>query len=42
MVAAAKVKKAENLVKSSRPFSKGLVKAFERLLASNPPISGIN
>ena len=40
MVAAAKVKKVENLVKASRPFSKALVQAFERLLASNPPISG--
>lgn len=32
MVAAAKVKKAENAAKSSRPFSEELIKAFKRLL----------
>ena len=34
MVAAAKVKKAENNVKASRPFSEELIKAFKKLLAA--------
>lgn len=34
MVAAAKVKKAENNVKASRPFSDELITAFKRLLAA--------
>jgi len=34
MVAAAKVKKAENNVKASRPFSDELIKAFKKLLHS--------
>lgn len=34
MVAAAKVKKAENSVKSGRPFSDELIKAFKKLLAA--------
>lgn len=34
MVAAAKVKKAENSVKSARPFSEELIKAFKRLLSA--------
>jgi len=34
MVAAAKVKKAENAVKSSRPFSEELIVAFKKLLVS--------
>ena len=34
MVAAAKVKKAENTVKASRPFTKELVSMFKKLLAS--------
>lgn len=34
MVAAAKVKKAENSVKAGRPFSDELIKAFKTLLAS--------
>jgi len=38
MVAAAKVKKAENQVKASRPFSEELVKCFEKLMAKNPQI----
>jgi len=38
MVAAAKVKKAENQVKSSRPFSTELSKCFARLISSNPEI----
>lgn len=33
MVAAAKVKKAENSVKAARPFSQELIKAFKKLLA---------
>lgn len=35
MVAAAKVKKAENSVKSARPFSDELIKAFKKLLNSS-------
>jgi F-type H+-transporting ATPase subunit gamma len=35
MVSAAKVKRAENKVKASRPFSDELSKSFKRLLASN-------
>jgi len=42
MVAAAKVKKAENRVKASRPFSNELNKAFERLLASKPNIHNMS
>ena len=34
MVAAAKVKKAENTVKASRPFTRELVNMFEKLLSS--------
>lgn len=34
MVAAAKVKKAENAVKAGRPFSDELIKAFKKLLAA--------
>lgn len=34
MVAAAKVKKAENNVKASRPFSEELIKAFKKLLVA--------
>lgn len=34
MVAAAKVKKAENSVKAARPFSEELIKAFKTLLSS--------
>lgn len=34
MVAAAKVKKAENSVKAGRPFSDELIKAFKKLLAT--------
>lgn len=34
MVAAAKVKKAENSVKAGRPFSDELIKAFKKLLAA--------
>lgn len=42
MVAAAKVKKAENFVKASRPFTNELIKAFERLMGSNPSIEGFS
>ncbi|MFH0702362.1 MAG: ATP synthase F1 subunit gamma [bacterium] len=42
MVAVAKVKKAENKVKASRPFSNELLKAFQRLLAAKPEINNIN
>jgi len=44
MVAAAKVKKAENNVKASRPFSEELINAFKKLLAavSDYSSSGIN
>lgn len=38
MVAAAKVKRAENRVKASRPFSAELSIAFQRLLATRPEI----
>jgi len=38
MVAAAKVKKAENQVKSSRPFSNELARCFIKLIASKPEI----
>jgi len=38
MVAAAKVKKAENQVKASRPFSTELSKCFTKLISSNPEI----
>ena len=38
MVAAAKVKKAENQVKSSRPFSNELARCFTKLIASKPEI----
>jgi len=38
MVAAAKVKKAENQVKSSRPFSNELARSFTKLIASKPEI----
>ena len=34
MVAAAKVKRAENLVKTSRPYTKELVAMFQKLLNS--------
>ncbi len=34
MVAAAKVKKAENSVKAARPFSEELIKAFKKLLSA--------
>ena len=34
MVAAAKVKKAENTVKASRPFTRELVNMFEKMLSS--------
>lgn len=40
MVAAAKVKKAESSVKSARPFSEELIKAFKKLLKSIDNISG--
>lgn len=42
MVAAAKVKKAENQVKTSRPFSNELAKCFTKLMAAKPEISGEN
>lgn len=42
MVAAAKVKKAEQKVKASRPFSNELQKAFQRLLKSNPDFSSMS
>jgi len=38
MVAAAKVKKAENQVKASRPFSNELARAFTKLIAAKPEI----
>ena len=38
MVAAAKVKKAENQVKYSRPFSNELARCFTKLIASKPEI----
>ncbi|EKE03887.1 MAG: hypothetical protein ACD_20C00134G0014 [uncultured bacterium] len=38
MVAAAKVRRAENKVKAARPFSNELVNAFQRLLLTNPDI----
>ncbi|MEI8388590.1 MAG: ATP synthase F1 subunit gamma [bacterium] len=38
MVAAAKVKKAENQVKSSRPFSNELARSFTKLIAAKPEI----
>lgn len=38
MVAAAKVKKAENQVKTSRPFSEELTRCFKKLMAENPEI----
>lgn len=38
MVAAAKVKKAENSVKAARPFSNNLIRVFKQLLASKPEI----
>ncbi|OGH98325.1 MAG: ATP synthase F1 subunit gamma [Candidatus Melainabacteria bacterium GWA2_34_9] len=38
MVAAAKVKKAENQVKASRPFSNELARSFTKLIASKPEI----
>ena len=38
MVAAAKVRRAENKVKAARPFSNELVNAFQRLLATNPDV----
>lgn len=41
MVAAAKVKKAENQVKSSRPFSNELARCFTRLIASKPEIDKV-
>lgn len=42
MVAAAKVKRAESKVKTSRPFSNELVKSFQRLLSSNPQVETLN
>lgn len=39
MVAAAKVKKAENSVKAARPFSQELIKAFKKLLAQLGDVS---
>ncbi len=41
MVAAAKVKKAENQVKSSRPFSNELARCFTKLMAQKPEIDKI-
>jgi len=41
MVAAAKVKKAENLVKSSRPYSIELARCFAKLMAANPEIDKV-
>ena len=38
MVAAAKVKKAENQVKASRPYSNELARCFTKLIASKPEI----
>ena len=38
MVAAAKVKKAENQVKASRPFSEELSRCFKKLIAAKPEI----
>ncbi|MEI7473233.1 MAG: ATP synthase F1 subunit gamma [bacterium] len=38
MVAAAKVKKAENAVKASKPYSEELIKAFTRVMETNPVI----
>jgi F-type H+-transporting ATPase subunit gamma len=40
MVAAAKVKKAENQVRTSRPFANELAKSFAKLMAAKPEISG--
>lgn len=40
MVAAARVKKAENAVKSGRPFSDELIKAFKKLLGAVSDYSG--
>lgn len=40
MVAAAKVKKAENTVKAGRPFSDELIKAFKKLLKAAGDYSG--
>lgn len=40
MVAAAKVKKAENNVKASRPFSDELIRAFKKLLVAVSDYSG--
>jgi len=40
MVAAAKVKKAENTVKAGRPFSDELIKAFKKLLKATNDYSG--
>lgn len=44
MVAAAKVKKAENSVKAGRPFSEELIKAFRKLLGaiSEASMNGLN
>lgn len=41
MVAVAKVKRAENKVKASRPFALEIVKAFRNLLAANPQVSDL-
>lgn len=38
MVAAAKVKKAENSVKASKAYSEGLIKAFDKIMQSHPSI----
>lgn len=39
MVAAAKVKKAENAVKASRPYTEAIIAAFKKVYASNPSFS---
>ncbi len=41
MVAAAKVKKAENQVKASRPYAIELAKSFIKLMAENPEIDKV-
>jgi F-type H+-transporting ATPase subunit gamma len=38
MVAAAKVKKAENMVKAARPYTHEVTLCFKRILAENPPL----
>lgn len=42
MVAAAKVKKAENAVRASRPYAEELIKAFARVMETNPTLNNAN